>query len=150
MPEETAELPVSPPEGQSKLSLFDKLNPPTGGLKFKILGVVLAVLVFVGLVFGVRKREKRETQPGPGQKESCIKTDTGESMSLSEAREIALQSECVDEESLKDDSFCNESTGTWWLDLDIQKEGCAPACVINVSTKKAEINWRCTGVVSPD
>lgn len=82
--------------------------------------------------------------------ESCVDTDTGESMTLSEARGIAQRSECVKEGSLKETYFCNQSTGTWWLDLDIQKESCAPACVVDVSTKKAEINWRCTGAISPD
>lgn len=43
--------------------------------------------------------------------------------------------------------FCNEGTGTWWINLDITKEGCAPACVIHTDTKQAEINWRCTGLV---
>lgn len=77
------------------------------------------------------------------EEESC-----GE-MSLEEAEGIALVSECVEEGSLTDTSFCNEDTGTWWIDLDIDRPGCAPACVINVSTKEAEINWRCTGLI-PD
>ena len=46
--------------------------------------------------------------------------------------------------------FCNEETGTWWIDLEIKKQGCAPACIIDVNTKKAEINWRCTGLVQDD
>ena len=70
-------------------------------------------------------------------------------MTLTEAKEIALVSECVEEGILTDNSFCNDSTNTWWIDLDIDRPGCAPACVINVSTKKAEINWRCTGLI-PD
>lgn len=44
--------------------------------------------------------------------------------------------------------MCNEYTGTWWIDLDIEREGCNPACVINVETRQAEINWRCTGLIS--
>ena len=32
-------------------------------------------------------------------------------------------------------------------DLDIEKAGCNPACVINVETRTAEINWRCTGLL---
>jgi len=66
-------------------------------------------------------------------------------MSLSEAKEIAIASECGDK--LKENHFCNEYTNTWWIDLDLEKEGCAPACVINIETKQAEINWRCTGLV---
>jgi hypothetical protein len=79
----------------------------------------------------------------------CTESDTGDSMTLTEAKEIALASECVEEGSLTDNSFCNEDTGTWWIDLDINRPGCAPACVINVSTKEAVINWRCTGLI-PD
>jgi len=81
----------------------------------------------------------------PPAEENCIKTDTGEKMSFQEAKEIALKSDCVKEGSLKDEHFCNPG-GTWWIDLNIQKQGCLPACVINVVTKKAEINWRCTGL----
>jgi len=66
-------------------------------------------------------------------------------MTLTEAREIARSSECGDR--LKDTYICNEDTGTWWIDLDIEKEGCNPACVVNVKTKTAAINWRCTGVI---
>ncbi len=78
----------------------------------------------------------------------CTESDTGDSMTLTEAKEIALASDCIEQGSLKSTSFCNEDTGTWWIDLDIEKEGCAPACVIDVSTKEAEINWRCTGLIS--
>jgi len=77
--------------------------------------------------------------------EFCIKTETGEKLSLIEAEQIAINSECGDR--LKENYMCNEDTGTWWIDLDIEKEGCNPACVINVETKEASINWRCTGVI---
>jgi len=79
--------------------------------------------------------------------ENCVKTDTGESMTLTEAKEIALASKCVEEGGLKETYSCNNFTGTWWLDLEIDKPGCAPACVVNVVTKEAEINWRCTGLI---
>jgi len=77
--------------------------------------------------------------------EFCQKKDTDNKLSLSEAKDIALLSECGDR--LKDTYICNEITGTWWINLDIEKEGCNPACVINVETKTAEINWRCTGLL---
>jgi len=79
--------------------------------------------------------------------EFCQKKDTDIKLSLSEAKRIAIQGQCGDK--LKDTYICNEITGTWWIDLDIEKEGCGPACVINVETKTAEINWRCTGLI-PD
>lgn len=75
----------------------------------------------------------------------CTKAETGEKMSLSEAREVAQESDCVEEGDLTETYSCNESTGTWWLGLDIEKEGCVPACVVDISTGEAEINWRCTG-----
>jgi len=66
-------------------------------------------------------------------------------MSLIEAQNIAVSSECGN--YLEGQSMCNETTKTWWLDLNIEKEGCNPACVVNVETKQAEINWRCTGLI---
>jgi len=45
---------------------------------------------------------------------------------------------------------CNENTGTYWINLNITKEGCSPACVINLETRTAEINWRCTGLIPPE
>jgi hypothetical protein len=77
--------------------------------------------------------------------EFCQKKDTNIKLGLSEAKNLAIQGQCGD--NLKDTYICNEITGTWWIDLDIQKEGCNPACVINVETKMAEINWRCTGLI---
>ena len=41
---------------------------------------------------------------------------------------------------------CNEGTGTYWIDLNLTKTGCNPACVVNVEDRTAEINWRCTGL----
>jgi hypothetical protein len=76
--------------------------------------------------------------------EYCI-SSSGAVMGLDEARQIALESECGDR--LKDSCMCNNYTGTWWIDLDIQLEGCNPACVVDVETGEAVINWRCTGLI---
>jgi hypothetical protein len=43
---------------------------------------------------------------------------------------------------------CNEGTGTYWININLTKKGCSPACVINLETKTAEINWRCTGLIT--
>jgi hypothetical protein len=43
--------------------------------------------------------------------------------------------------------FCNIGTGTYWINLNLEKEGCNPACVVDIVNKSAEINWRCTGLV---
>ncbi len=71
----------------------------------------------------------------------------GESMTLAEAKEIALASACMENGTLKDTSVCNSNTGTWWIDMDAELEGCSPACVVSIATMEAEINWRCTGLV---
>jgi hypothetical protein len=79
--------------------------------------------------------------------ETCT-TKKGESMRLSEALRIAGTSECVEVGILTADYFCNPDTGTWWIDIapHTEKEGCNPACVVNITAQTAEVNWRCTGV----
>ena len=67
-------------------------------------------------------------------------------MSYQEAQQIAKAGDCS-QGTLKTTHFCNEGTNTWWIDLNLEKQGCSPACVIEVTTKKAEINWRCTGLI---
>lgn len=79
------------------------------------------------------------------EEEACT-SENGTSMLLSEAREIAGESDCVEDGTLEDTYVCNSVTGTWWIDLDIEMEGCSPACVVNIETAEAEINWRCTGL----
>jgi len=83
--------------------------------------------------------------------ETCS-TKTGTSMTLSEALKIADSSECVEMGMLTTDFFCNPVTGTWWIDLApfTEREGCNPACVVNITTKTAEVNWRCTGLLIPE
>ena len=74
-----------------------------------------------------------------------------EEMSLSEAMTIASESECADAGPLMENASYNKFTGTWWIDVDAQKEFCpSPACVVNMATKQAEINWRCTGALPPE
>lgn len=69
----------------------------------------------------------------------------GHALTLADAKDIAVNSECGDR--LKENYFCNEDTGTYWIDLYIEKEGCDPACVVYLVDKRAEINWRCMGVI---
>ena len=79
-----------------------------------------------------------------------VLTGRFDEMSLSEAMAIASESECVDAGPLKESAYYNKFTGTWWIDLDAEKEFCpSPACVVNVATKEAEINWRCMGALPP-
>lgn len=68
-------------------------------------------------------------------------------MTLEEAIAIAQNSECVEEGNLTENYMHNNNTKTWWIDLDIEKHGCSPACVVSEETMTAEINWRCTGLL---
>jgi len=67
-----------------------------------------------------------------------------------EAKTIAEKSCIKGGEALGGGTY-NENTKTWWFDanLNATREGCNPACVVSEETKKAEINWRCTGLIPP-
>lgn len=86
----------------------------------------------------------------PPSEQACVSGTTGVSMTLEEARGIAQASTmCASEGTLSGNAVCNEVTGTWWIDIQprIQREGCSPACVVNVNSRTAEVNYRCTGLV---
>jgi hypothetical protein len=70
-------------------------------------------------------------------------------MTAEEAMSIAADSACTAGGWFTGNAFYNEGTGTWWLDLDVEKEGCSPACVVYVATGEVELNWRCTGALPP-
>ena len=94
-----------------------------------------------------------EFEPCPGEyAESgfCVKKGTNEKLSLDEAKQIVLKNSECSEGNMKETHMCNEVTGTWWFDLDKEQQGCMPACVVNVATKEAKINWRCTGLIMPE
>jgi hypothetical protein len=76
---------------------------------------------------------------------------TGESMTKTEAEVIADET-CNLQGSITGEGECNSGTGTWWLGFNPTevKQGCNPACVVDVKVKTAEINWRCTGLLSPE
>jgi hypothetical protein len=80
--------------------------------------------------------------------ESCT-APTGEKLSIYDAQKIFDTGACALEGSTKGDFVCNKNTGTWWIDIQAYREGCNPACVINVATRKSEVNWRCTGALIP-
>jgi len=68
-----------------------------------------------------------------------------ETMGLDEAVDIAQRSVCVEVGTLSENATLNDWTGTWWIDLNADKDGCAPACVVDIADRTAEVNWRCTG-----
>jgi len=78
----------------------------------------------------------------------CTDSTTKAKLGEKEALALAKTGECA-QGKVVGVPLCNEITGTWWFDLDITKEGCSPACVVDVNTKAVEINWRCTGLL-PD
>jgi len=69
-------------------------------------------------------------------------------MSTEQALITAQASDCATQGTLTNNYICNEGTGTIWIDLTVEdKEGCSPACVVDVETGEVEINWRCTGLI---
>jgi putative hemolysin len=70
-------------------------------------------------------------------------------MSLAEAQQIASQSDCMQVGRTKNTGVYNPNSNTWWIDLDATARGCNPACVVDVATRTAEVNWRCTGAAVP-
>ncbi|MFH1787752.1 MAG: BPTI/Kunitz domain-containing protein, partial [Candidatus Altiarchaeota archaeon] len=79
----------------------------------------------------------------------CVLNPQQMPMDVARALAIASKSECTKEGKLTKDITYNEYTKTWWIDLDLEKPGCNPACVVDEKTQTAEINWRCTGVIPP-
>jgi eight-cysteine-cluster-containing protein len=98
-------------------------------------------LIFLFTIIGCTQIEDTESD------EFCT-SPNGAKLSYVEAVATAESSEC--NSMLKETHYCNNITGTWWMDLNIDKPGCSPACVVIVETKKAEINWRCTGAIIPN
>lgn len=73
-------------------------------------------------------------------------------ISESEAKIIAEQNCLNNDEFLREASFYNSNTKTWWFDVDLKSkpDNCNPACVVSEETKTAEINWRCGGLIAPE
>jgi len=103
----------------------------------KIIIAVVVVLALVALVFFVLKNK---TQAPTEQK----------IFSEAEARVIA-EATCIKGGESLTPGYYNEGTKTWWFDanLNATQPGCNPACVVSEETKTAEINWRCTGLITP-
>ncbi len=95
---------------------------------------------------GAKAKVVEETKEKLGDISKCV-SQNGSEMTYVDAIQIA-KTMCTNG-SLKEEHICNDYTGTWWIDFapSEPKEGCNPACVVNVETKQAEINWRCTGLI---
>jgi len=70
-------------------------------------------------------------------------------LTLQEANQIAQNSECVKEGKILETNLYNPNSKTYWFNLDVNKSGCNPACVV-YEDKRTEINYRCTGLISDD
>lgn len=103
-------------------------------------GLILIILLF--LVKTASDFMKYETGL-----EVCPHSGTGRSMTWGEARELAKAGVCGGNGTVTDRRFCNPGTGTWWIDLRTNRTGCRPACVVDVDTGEATINWRCLGLL---
>jgi hypothetical protein len=86
------------------------------------------------------------------EKQKCIRIweeSCNDTMTLTQAVEKAVGSECTQKGMLTETSFYNENSRTWWIDLEMKpeffKENCNPACVVGEAS--VEINWRCTGLL---
>jgi len=108
--------------------------------KVYVLGGLLLIVLFLFVGILVRFTDFQS-----GLADTCVDSRTGANMSWEMARSIALASECA-EGNLTDFRMCNAYTGTWWIELDLDRPGCSPACVVDVNTGEAKINWRCTGL----
>jgi len=72
-------------------------------------------------------------------------------MTEAEAKIIA-EKNCIKGGEALANGYYNENSKTWWFDanLNLTREGCNPACVVSEGSKTAEINWRCTGLITPE
>jgi eight-cysteine-cluster-containing protein len=97
-----------------------------------------------------RSGPKCEFTPCPTPKTNSL--ETCNNMNIKQAKIIAQNSDCSKLGTILDGQSCNANgTGFWWLNFkpNNPKSGCNPACVIDIINKKAEINWRCTGLILP-
>ena len=65
-----------------------------------------------------------------------------------QALELARNSQCMAVGPITGKGTYNNNTYTWWFDLHAQRPGCSPACVVYEANESAEVNWRCTGLVT--
>lgn len=129
-------------------------------------GVFLVALLIVGLVVvlfwddsvgttneevvdeqGAEIPERLPTEPEEDEGPYACTSESGNTMTFDEAFEIAAESACALEGKLQDAGSCNVDTGTWWINLEVDKSNCYPACVVNIEDNSVEINWRCTGLL---
>jgi hypothetical protein len=79
------------------------------------------------------------------------KTEVG--LTLSQAKIIAQNSECVQKGTIGENGTYNQNSKTWWIDFtpnpQYAQNLCNPACVVSEASNTAEIDWRCTTAIKP-
>lgn len=127
--------------------------------KILVITVVLAILVANGLVWLLSSKQRSNNNDDSSN--AVLRVDptavcvgkNGYEISHTEAFQIAQQTSCNIEAgkqiSFTDQVFCNEVTGTFWIDVTTSPavQGCSPACVVTLKDKTAAVNWRCTGAL---
>jgi len=78
-----------------------------------------------------------------GTRGVCVKLNEEEARTAANATDT-----CTKEGALKSTTgLFNENSKTWWFDIDVEKEGCNPACVVKDEDSTIKVNWRCTGLI---
>jgi len=73
---------------------------------------------------------------------SVCYSPNGNSMSYAQAKEKAPAG-C--DGVLQEDHYCDDTTGMWWIDFvpTTPRKECYPACIVDVDTGSAKVDWRC-------
>jgi hypothetical protein len=113
----------------------------------KRLALIFAVILILGCISLVEE-EKEESNMEENVEEFFEMEVPTEEFDVSSAYEIAAASECIEVGEILANPTYNADSHTWWFDIDADKEGCNPACVVHLN-QRVEVNWRCTGAIPP-
>lgn len=124
----------------------------------KKLIIIIFVILLVGVLAFVVYKNKAiaPTSPANNENTAPVSDESNEKdpvasiLKEAEAKIIAEQT-CIKGGESLESGYYNQNSKTWWFDANLNsvKEGCSPACVVSEETKTAEINWRCTGLITP-
>ena len=96
--------------------------------------------------------------PIPLTEQYCDKFNQSETSGITYAKAMAIanaSADCMAVGPLKSSDgiavpyTCNRYTGTFWVYLNANIRGCSPACVVDVATGIAKVNYQCTGATVP-
>lgn len=81
--------------------------------------------------------------------QKCVREfETPCKLGEADAYGVAQASACKDEGDVsRADAIYNENSMTWWFNIQANRPGCSPACVVS-NNRSVEINWRCTGLIT--